>query len=204
MKKIIILSLLMIMPLIVNAEVTEKTPVHSPRSDISEINSTISQNGSIIDATNGYYIEGLKITCNSSNKIDVTIMNAELESTLTCANGNKNPYREVIANGLNNSELQPGKECSSNEDEKLMYASRLYNYDCNFIGTSSENKTAYNTNTTTKDDVATTTTTTAKVTGTTDNKTTGVEDYFIVLGIIGIVVTFMLYVIDRKNVFKKI
>ena len=45
---------------------------------------------------------------------------------------------------------------------------------------------------------------TSKDTGTTDNKETGVEDYFIALGTIGIAVTALLYVVDKKNVFKKI
>lgn len=45
---------------------------------------------------------------------------------------------------------------------------------------------------------------TTKDTGTTDNKETGVEDYFIALGTIGIAVTALLYVVDKKNVFKKI
>ena len=67
---------------------------------------------------------------------------------------------------------------------------------------------------TVNDSIYTTTTTTtnsgnkdgdtSKDTGTTDNKETGVEDYFIALGTIGIAVTALLYVVDKKNVFKKI
>lgn len=41
-------------------------------------------------------------------------------------------------------------------------------------------------------------------TGTTDNKDTGVEDYFIALGTIGVVVTCLFYFVDKKKVFRKI
>ena len=43
-----------------------------------------------------------------------------------------------------------------------------------------------------------------KDTGTTDNKDTGVEDYFVALGSIGIAVICILYVLNKKNVFKNI
>ena len=55
------------------------------------------------------------------------------------------------------------------------------------------------TTTTNKDD-----STTSKQTGTTENKDTGVEDYFINLGVIGVSVTVVLYILDKKNSFKKI
>ena len=82
---------------------------------------------------------------------------------------------------------------------------RIYKFDCDYLaGSTDDNKKPYSTTTTTTTNSGNKDGDTTKDTGTTDNKETGVEDYFIALGTIGIAVTALLYVVDKKNVFKKI
>ena len=207
MKKMFILGLLLVMPLAVRAEVSSSTQAIGAAADASsQVDESLKLNGSIKNATNGFYIEGLEITCTNGKRV-YTIINSAIASTLTCANGNTNPYYNNVADGTSGKSIENGSACTANENESTLYATRIYKYDCNYLaGSTEDNKKPFSTTTTT------TTTTksgnkdgdTAKDTGTTDNKETGVEDYFIALGTIGIAVTALLYVVDKKNVFKKI
>lgn len=207
MKKIFILGLLLVMPLAVRAEVSSSTQAIGAAADAKpQVEESLKLNGSIKNATNGFYIEGLEITCTNGKRV-YTIINSAIASTLTCANGNTNPYYNNVADGTSGKSIENGSACTANENESTLYATRIYKYDCNYLaGSTEDNKKPFSTTTTT------TTTTksgnkdgdTAKDTGTTDNKETGVEDYFIALGTIGIAVTALLYVVDKKNVFKKI
>lgn len=207
MKKMFILGLLLIMPLSVRAEVTSTTQAIGAAADAkSQVEESLKLNGSIKNATNGYYIEGLEITCTNGKRV-YTIMNNDIASTLTCANGNTNPYYNNVADGTTGKSIENGSACTADENESTLYATRIYKFDCDYLaGSTEDNKKPFSTTTTT------TTTTksgnkdgdTTKDTGTTDNKETGVEDYFIALGTIGIGVTALLYVVDKKNVFKKI
>lgn len=207
MKKMFILGLLLVMPLAVRAEVSSSTQAIGAAADAKpQVEESLKLNGSIKNATNGFYIEGLEITCTNGKRV-YTIINSAIASTLTCANGNTNPYYNNVADGTSGKSIENGSACTANENESTLYATRIYKYDCNYLaGSTEDNKKPFSTTTTT------TTTTksgnkdgdTAKDTGTTDNKETGVEDYFIALGTIGIAVTALLYVVDKKNVFKKI
>ena len=198
MKKMFILGVLLLMPLTVSAKVTSDTETIGAAAGEArkqEVKNSIDLNDydEMKKATNGFYIEGLEISCvNGSRKLN--FINTKISNTLVCANNNKNAYYEIIGNGANS--LKDGDSC--NPDEGTLYATRIYKYDCNYLaGSTDDNKKPFST--TTK-----ATTTINKDTGTTDNKDTGVEDYFIVLGTIGILVTAVLFVIDKKNVFKKI
>lgn len=207
MKKMFILGLLLVMPLAVRAEVTSTTQAIGAAADAkSQVEESLKLNGSIKNTTNGYYIEGLEITCTNGKRV-YTVMNNAIGSTLTCANGNTNPYYNNVADGTTGKSIENGSACTADENESTLYATRIYKYDCDYLaGSTEDNKKPFSTTTTT------TTTTksgnkdgdTTKDTGTTDNKETGVEDYFIALGTIGIAVTALLYVVDKKNVFKKI
>ena len=207
MKKMFILGLLLVMPLAVRAEVSSSTQAIGAAADAKpQVEESLKLNESIKNATNGFYIEGLEITCTNGKRV-YTIMNNPIASTLTCANGNTNPYYNNILDGTSGKSIENGSACTADENESTLYATRIYKYDCDYLAESTEdNKKPFSTTTTT------TTTTksgnkdgdTTKDTGTTDNKETGVEDYFIALGTIGIAVTALLYIVDKKNVFKKI
>lgn len=208
MKKMFILGLILVMPLAVKAEVSSSTQAIGASADAkTQVEESLKLNGSLKNATNGFYIEGLEISCVNGTR-SYTILNDAIASSLTCSNGNTKPYYDIKADGTSGKGIANGSSCTVNENEGKLYATRIYKYDCDYVaGSTDDNKIQFTTTTT-----STTTTNsgsnkdgdTTKDTGTTDNKDTGVEDYFIALGTIGVVVTALLYVIDKKNVFKKI
>ena len=205
MKKMFILGLLLVMPLAVNAEVSSSTQAIGASADAkTQVEESLKLNGSIKNATNGFYIEGLEITCTNDKRV-YTIINNAIASTLTCANGNTNPYYNNIADGTSGKSIENGSACNTDGNEQTLYATRIYKYDCDYLaGSTEDNKKPFSTTTTTTTKSGNKDGDTTKDTGTTDNKETGVEDYFIALGTIGIAVTALLYVVDKKNVFKKI
>ena len=139
MKKGLIALALLAMPLTVSAKVTSSTEARDANSAAeSAIREDMKLNDSSIkNVTSGYYLEGLKIDC-SINKYTHTIMNdIDFKSELTCANGNKAPYIDIISDGT--SSVPIGGNCNSTES---LYASRVYAYDCNYTGTK-DNKTQY-------------------------------------------------------------
>ena len=293
MKKGLIMFALLMVPVAVNAQVPSNTEVIAANAGAkSDVESSMKLNESIKNVTNGYYVEGIEVTC-SNNKYVHTIMNNEnIKTDLTCANGNTAPYLEMIGEGIKSVPI--GSDCNTSE---TLYASRLYNFDCRYTG-NKDNKTEFvadnsvtvTANTglsftktdlegtiTTKQNTGTNLSVTCsgnlcsmrlyitvadgyeyigpsidncatisksadvdnpknlslkprftftsssttrytlcsqatggngntgnKDTGTTDNKDTGVEDYFVALGSIGIAVICILYVLNKKNVFKNI
>ena len=279
MKKGLIMFALLMVPVAVNAQVPSNTQVIGANAGAkSYVESSIKLNESIKNVTNGYYVEGIEVTC-SNNKYVHTIMNNEnIKTDLTCANGNTAPYLQMIGEGISSVPL--GSDCNTSE---TLYASRLYNFDCRYTGnkdnkqefvssngvtvtantglsftktdlsgtiTTKQNTGSYlsvtcggtacsmqlnvsvasgytylgmstddcssiidesltpsinfASNTTTKYTLCSQSNTGNKDTGTTDNKDTGVEDYFVALGSIGIAVICILYVLNKKNVFKNI
>lgn len=205
MKKMFILGLLLVMPLAVRAEVSSNTQAIGAAADAkTQVEESLKLNGSIKSATNGFYIEGLEITCTNGKRV-YTIMNNAIANTLTCANGNTNPYYDIKADGTSGKSIENGSACTTDGNEQILYATRIYKYDCDYLaGSTEDNKKPFSTTTTTTTKSGNKDGDTIKDTGTTDNKETGVEDYFIALGTIGIAVTALLYVVDKKNVFKKI
>lgn len=205
MKKMFILGLLLVMPLAVRAEVSSSTQAIGAAADAKpQVEESLKLNESIKNATNGFYIEGLEITCTNGKRV-YTIMNSAIASTLTCANGNTNPYYNNVVDGTKGKSIENGSACTADENESKLYATRIYKFDCDYLaGSTDDNKKPYSTTTTTTKNSGNKDGDTTKDTGTTDNKETGVEDYFIALGTIGIAVTVLLYVVDKKNVFKKI
>lgn len=205
MKKMFILGLILVMPLAVKAEVSSSTQAIGASADAkAQVDESLKLNGSLKNATNGFYIEGLEISCVNGTR-SYTILNDAIASSLTCSNGNTKPYYDIKADGTSGKGIANGSSCTVNENEGKLYATRIYKYDCDYLaGSTDDNKKPYSTTTTTTTNSGNKDGDTTKDTGTTDNKETGVEDYFIALGTIGIAVTALLYVVDKKNVFKKI
>ena len=282
MKKGLIMVALLMVPVAVNAQVPSNTEVIAANVGAKpQVISSMKLNESIKNVTNGYYVEGIEVTC-SNNKYVHTIMNNEnIKTDLTCTNGNTAPYLDMIGEGIKSVPI--GSDCNTSE---TLYASRLYNFDCRYTG-NKDNKQEFVANNSvtvtantglsfTKTDLSGAITTkqntgsnlsvtcggtacslqlsisvangykyigmsndgcatiidnssksltptinfannsTSKYTlcsqasggnsytGTTDNKDTGVEDYFVALGSIGIAVICILYVLNKKNVFKNI
>ena len=135
MKKGLIMLALLMVPVAVSAQVPSNTEIIAANAGAkSDVESSMKLNESIKNVTNGYYVEGIEVTC-SNNKYVHTIMNNQnIKTDLTCTNGNTAPYLEMIGEGISSVPL--GSDC--NTSEKL-YASRLYNFDCRYTGNKDNN-----------------------------------------------------------------
>ena len=206
MKKLLFGISLLLVPFMVNAAVDENQPVRGAAvadddkgaTIKTDVENDLAKNESIKNVVKGYYIEGFSVDC-KDGKNELKYMNDRLSTNLVCENGNKTPYINVIADGT--SSFANGSTCSAGETADYAYATKVLAYDCTLIDKDTDyvKPTEPTTTTTNKDD-----STTSKQTGTTENKDTGVEDYFITLGVIGVSVTVVLYILDKKNSFKKI
>ena len=141
MKKMFILGLLLVMPLAVRAEVSSSTQAIGAAADAKpQVEESLKLNESIKNATNGFYIEGLEITCTNGKRV-YTIMNSAIGSTLTCANGNTNPYYNNVVDGTKGKSIENGSACTANENESTLYATRIYKFDCDYLaGSTDDNK----------------------------------------------------------------
>lgn len=137
MKKGLIALALFMIPFAVYAEVPSDAQAVAANTEAKNtIDESLKQNGSLKNATKGYYIEGIEINC-TNNKYNHTIYNESIKDTLTCSNGNTAPYLDIKSDGTES--VASGNTCS--ETDKL-YASRIYLYDCNYTGTK-DNKTEF-------------------------------------------------------------
>ena len=182
-------------------------------------------------ATNGYYLYCIEISCVNSKNVH-TIENP-LSNVLSCANGNTDPKTTISSSGASGIELRSGATCSNTgiyayATEKIYYDCSRTSGDVVFtpptttIAPTTTQKptttTAPTTTTTTRPVEPTTTiepTTTAELTTlattvvieettTISSPKTGVEDYFLTLGITIVTLITGIYIIDKKNIFKKI
>ncbi len=202
MKRNLLLLILLVFPVFVSAEgnIVGSTILDNDQIK-NQVTSLMTSESSLSNVTKGEYVQGVGVTC-KNGKNELTVLNG----TLSCQNGNSNPYMNKVGDGL--SSFASDSSCSDTSNTYYAYGTRVYEYDCSFTGTSPEDKKEYsvsNTATTTKvvnkdDDVTTTT----KATGTTENKDTGASDYFVVLTVIGVSLVSVLYVLDKNNVFKRI
>lgn len=205
MKKIICLLFLLILsfPVVVNAAVDDDTPV-ALYTTRAECETMLDQNDDTANAqaSSGYYLTCLEVTCetNSVDHNDIT----PFASNVTCANGNPNPFLTITQSAITLREgLDPGDSCSTN-DQDLNYladtwATILYQYNC---VQDSDGGTYTSPNNTTN--------TTAN-TGTTDangnevkSPATGINTYYLALASIVIILSGTLYIVNKKNLFKKI
>lgn len=201
MKKLVLI-LAMFIPLVVFANVDENTqttqwevattPEASAlcRSAETQNNTADLQNGTL-----GYYLYCIEISC-TDNK-NVHKIDNPLANVLKCSNGNTNPRVVIDSSGAQDEELKNGAACTSSgvyayATEKMYYNCTLTSNEESFTPSTTQTPT---TTLTPADDETTTTITSPQ---------TGVEDYFLTLGIVTIVLMSALYIIDKKNVFKKI
>ena len=199
MKKLLI-SLLLIMPIGVFAKVDQNTTttiwnLKDEQDAETKCKEAVNQNGgtSISNATAGYYLECIKVSCTNSKNVH-TKLNTY---TVSCANGNNKP-NAIIDAGAITSEMKEGSSCTDNGPYVYFPQKIFYNCSKNTSGA----------------DYTTTTTTTKpgdkdgdSSTPNEDNGTnpdTGVEDYYLVLGTTAAVLIVGLFILNKKNVFKKI
>jgi hypothetical protein len=223
----IILSLigLIIIPISVNAAVNGDTKViGSAIADNANIKKLCqeaeTENSGYTNSQNGYYLECIAIKCVDGKNVH-NIENGFL-STVTCANGNKNPKRNIVNSGADVSSGQTlslaNNESCAPDDTKLdsstgayAFATRLYSYDCAYNAdgsafnsekgnTTGDNTSGSNTSGGNKDDNTTTTTATKD----NSNPKTGIQDYYNILIPSIIIVSGALYLVNKKNIFKKI
>lgn len=220
MKKKLFISLfsLILLPLTVNAAVDGNTKtIGSAIADNANIKTLCqnaeSENSGYTSATSGYYVECITIKCENSK--NVHYVENGFSNKVTCANGNKNPKNTIVSSGADttgtNQTLSLAKDASCEADSTKLdsvtgayaFATRLYSYDCAYNADGS----AFTSNTT-KDETTTETKTTEKTTASSkdgsNNPKTGVEDYYKILIPSIIVVSGALYLVNKKNIFKKI
>lgn len=191
--KYLLIILLLIIPTIVLAEVEHDTPVRIYDTK-TECEAQLELNGANTNATNGYYLSCIEVTCVSSKVTHADF--APLNSNVTCANGNKNPYRELIDSAIATGHgLELGATCSvDDQDEdylKTQYATRIDQFNCLL----NRNGTAYTSGTVDPDEDKTKDET---------NPQTGINTYYLVLGSTVVLLSTGLYIINKKNLFKKI
>lgn len=232
MRKLFIV-LLVLLPIIVFAEVDENTLTtnwevasESNAFDLCMNEENKNNAGELSSATTGYYLYCVKINCN--NSVNVHQIDHPLRSVLHCANGNPNPKTIISSSGASGEELKNGAACITSGI--YAYATEKVYYNCSLTAageaytpaTSAPTTTNVPTTTvlttTTKAPEETTTTSKSSTTSTVINETTtaktptttvkspdtGVEDYFLTLGGVVALLIVGLYIIDKKNIFKKI
>lgn len=200
MKKLLI-SLLLIMPIGVFAKVDQNTTttiwnLKDEQDAETKCKEAVNQNGgtSISNATAGYYLECIKVSCTNSKNVH-TKLNTY---SVSCANGNTKP-NAIIDAGAITSEMKAGSSCT--DSGPYVYFTQKIFYNCAKNTSGDDYKT---TTTTTKpaDKDGDGSSDTTKDDGT--NPDTGVEDYYLLLGTTAAVLIGGLFILNKKNVFKKI
>lgn len=188
------------------------------------------ENSGYTNASAGYYIECITIKCENSK--NVHYIDNGFSSKVTCANGNTNPRRNIVNSGADSSSgqtlsLAKNESCAPDETKldsstgAYAFATRLYSYDCAYNAdgsayntgedntsggntsgdnTSGGNTSGGNTSGGNKDDNPSTTTRAKD----NNNPKTGIQDYYNILIPSIIVVSGTLYLVNKKNIFKKI
>ncbi|MDD4408073.1 MAG: hypothetical protein PHX19_03385 [Bacilli bacterium] len=199
-KYICILILLLSFPVVVNATVDENTNV-ALYPNRTECETALEQNDDVANsqASNGYYLAGLEITCENSIVAHNPI--APFASNVICANGNLDPFLNITQSGITlRAGIEAGDSCSTN-DQDLNYladtwATVLYQYNC----VQDSDGGTYTSNTTTTTTTASTNTTGDEV----KSPATGIDTYYIALGLVAGILSIGLYIVNKKNLFKKI
>lgn len=216
----IILSLigLIIIPISVNAAVNGDTKViGSAIADNANIKKLCqeaeAENSGYTNASAGYYIECITIKCENSK--NVHYIDNGFASKVKCENGNTNPKSTVVSSGADASAgqtLSLAKDASCTPDSAKLdsatgayaFATRLYSYDCAYTADGSAYASGSKDDNKTTNPTTTTTTTSSNGNGNSNNPKTGVEDYYKILIPSIFVVSGALYLVNKKNNFKKI
>lgn len=219
MRKIVLsLISLILLPLTVNAAVDGNTKtIGSAIADNANIKSLCqnaeNENSGYTNATAGYYLECITIKCENSK--NVHYIDNGFASKVKCENGNTNPKSTVVSSGADASAgqtLSLAKDASCAPDSAKLdsatgayaFATRLYSYDCAYTADGSAYASGSKDDNNTTNPTTTTPTTSSNGNGNSNNPKTGVEDYYKILIPSIIVVSGALYLVNKKNNFKKI
>ncbi|MDO4341708.1 MAG: hypothetical protein Q4C44_03080 [bacterium] len=202
MKKALLL-IIMLFPCFVDAKVDQDTPTTiiylKDESDAKTkcLDAVKNNDSSVLTkGTAGYYLECVEVSCNSSKNSHKTLNNV----SVSCANGNTKP-NAIINSGALQSDIKEGTTC--NESGAYLYYTQKIYFNCSYNQDNSEYVPVNNDNNTDKD---------GNQNNNPGNQTnnsekspnTGVEDYYLVLGVGTVVLVTLLFVLNKKNVFKKI
>lgn len=205
MKKIycLLISLILIIPMTVNANVDRDTEVRLYATP-EECNQQLALNNKTVNgsAVNGYYLSCLKVSC-INNRVDHDDV-APILNNVSCKNGNKTPrivpFNSSIGEGH---ALIEGATCSSDPENEnhlqTQYATKLDHYNCmlkqdnSIYGSDNNSNNGENNNTDDK-----------KTDNELENPGTGINTYYIVLGSSVLILSIGLYLVNKKNLFKKI
>lgn len=199
--KYILASILIIStPLSVNAAVDYSTTVGIFNTD-AECRSELAKNDKSINskAATGYYLSCFAISCG----VNQAVTHEDVEPfalNVTCANGNPNPYKELVYTAIiPGGDLELNRTCSIDEQDEdfvgLQFATTLLQYNCLQTETGGIYNSTQNTQTTTTPVVDE---------GAVKNPNTSIDTYYLVLGSMVVTLSACLYVINKKNLFKKI
>ncbi|MDD2409392.1 MAG: hypothetical protein PHD03_01570 [Bacilli bacterium] len=203
MKKFVSILILLILsfPVIVKAAVDENTGVglYNTRA---ECETMLDQNDDLANkqASNGYYLTCLEVTCNTNIVAHNDL--APFASNVTCANGNTNPFLNITQSGITLKQgIDLGDSCSTNDQDLNYladtYATVLYQYNC---VQDSDGGIYISPNNTSPINITNTSTNSDKV----KSPATGINTYYIALGSIAVILSIGLYIVNKKNLFKKI
>lgn len=196
--KYLLITLLLIIPTTVSAKVEHDTPVRLYDTK-SECEAQLELNDANTNATNGYYLSCIEVTCVNSS-VDHDDLEP-LNDNVTCANGNQNPYREVIDSAIaTGHKLELGATCSTDDQDEdyldTQYATRIDQFNCLL----NRNGSSYTSGTVDPDPDEDKEDETKDET----NPQTGINTYYLVLGSTVVFLSTGLYIINKKNLFKKI
>lgn len=204
MKKFISILILLVLalPVVVNALVDDDTQV-GLYNTLAECNERLALNDATANsqATGGYYLTCLEVTCVADEVVHNDL--APFSENVTCANGNENPFLNIRQSGITlKSGLELDSPCSYDAESEYFFentfATVRYQFNCvqdssGGIYNSTSNNTGDNNNTSTSNN-------TDEVT----SPETGINTYYIALASLAIILSIGLYIINKKNLFKKI
>lgn len=202
MKKLLI-SLLLIMPIGVFAKVDQNTTttiwnVKDEADAKSKCTAAANQNGgnSISNATAGYYLECIEVSCTNSKNVHKKLNTY----AVSCANGNSKP-NAIIDAGAPASEIKEGASCT--DTGAYVYFTQKTFYNCS-QNTGGSDYTTTTTKSSSKDNNNNNSNNTNTPNNNEESPNTGVEDYYLALSISAAVLIGGLFILNKKNVFKKI
>jgi hypothetical protein len=202
MKKSIylLLSLVLMLPVIVSAEVKHDTDIKlvgTREECLQELE--LNEDDDNKSASEGYYLSCIAVSCkNGLVSYDEDL--EPFEENVTCANGNKNPYTYIVQSAFSQFELEENASCSLNEADENYFDAKfgtfVTRYNCLLNGDGSVYKSTSNNDTG------------GNPTGGNSDKEpnpqTGINTYYTVLGSSVVILSIGLYIINKKNLFKKI
>ncbi len=211
MKKLIHLIAISILlsPLTVNAKVDSSTEGETFNTKAECETRLLSENDKEANksASNGYYLTCVETTCVSSYEFYKDL--APIMSNITCENNNTDPY--VVAksgfmkwdkiNWSLNWTYTSTVPCDTDPEEGApftdQYHATVINYNC----TKKKDNTEYQV---VNNDITTTNNNNNTSNENTKNPETGINTYYLVLSGTVLILSIGLYVINKKNLFKKI